>query len=273
MSPASVDPSLLSTFDNLLEHEDFLLSDSESVISPFDNEPFSSAASNAGSDLTCPSDTNSPRAAFTPGCSSSPQPEKVEETDKKNAAKPAKKKRKSWGQELPIPTTNLPPRKRAKTDEEKEQRRIERVLRNRAAAQSSRERKRKEVQALEEERTKLAESNAHMRARLVVQEEANRALCRELEGMQQTLKHYEEYMKVVASDIAANAIVSPADPPSPTSYFAAPEPTIKEEENLFLFLDSSEAAPVTTLDPSVLNGPAGPGQAKAESSLTKFLKI
>ncbi|KAG0634190.1 hypothetical protein HOY80DRAFT_856528, partial [Tuber brumale] len=74
-------------------------------------------------------------------------------------------------------------RKRAKTDEEKEQRRIERVLRNRAAAQSSRERKRKEVQALEEERAKLAESNADMRARLVAQEEANRALYRELEGM------------------------------------------------------------------------------------------
>jgi transcriptional activator HAC1 len=41
------------------------------------------------------------------------------------------KKRKSWGQVLPEPKTNLPPRKRAKTDDEKEQRRIERVKRNR----------------------------------------------------------------------------------------------------------------------------------------------
>ncbi|KAI7190593.1 hypothetical protein KC352_g21688, partial [Hortaea werneckii] len=40
-------------------------------------------------------------------------------------SKPAKK-RKSWGQELPEPKTHLPPRKRAKTDDEKEQRRIER---------------------------------------------------------------------------------------------------------------------------------------------------
>ncbi|KAI1080118.1 hypothetical protein F5B20DRAFT_589521 [Whalleya microplaca] len=59
------------------------------------------------------------------------------------------KKRKSWGQVLPEPKTNLPPRKRAKTEDEKEQRRVERVLRNRRAAQSSRERKRQEVEALE----------------------------------------------------------------------------------------------------------------------------
>merc|ERR1711881_185166 len=59
------------------------------------------------------------------------------------------KKRKSWGQVLPEPKTNLPPRKRAKTADEKEQRRIERVKRNRLAAHNSRERKRQEVEALQ----------------------------------------------------------------------------------------------------------------------------
>jgi transcriptional activator HAC1 len=44
--------------------------------------------------------------------------------------------------------TNLPPRKRAKTADEKEQRRIERVKRNRLAAHNSRERKRQEVDLL-----------------------------------------------------------------------------------------------------------------------------
>jgi transcriptional activator HAC1 len=62
-------------------------------------------------------------------------------------SKPAKK-RKSWGQELPEPKTTLPPRKRAKTDDEKEQRRIERIKRNRAAAHNSRERKRQEAETL-----------------------------------------------------------------------------------------------------------------------------
>lgn len=83
------------------------------------------------------------------------------------------KKRKSWGQVLPEPKTNLPPRyvtstppaspppadpairKRAKTEDEKEQRRVERVLRNRRAAQSSRERKRLEVEGLEQRNKEL----------------------------------------------------------------------------------------------------------------------
>lgn len=62
------------------------------------------------------------------------------------------KKRKSWGQVLPEPKTNLPPRKRAKTADEKEQRRIERVKRNRLAAHNSRERKREEMERLTSER-------------------------------------------------------------------------------------------------------------------------
>lgn len=80
--------------------------------------------------------------AATPASASTPGPETTEK-------KPVKK-RKSWGQVLPEPKTNLPPRKRAKTEDEKEQRRVERVLRNRRAAQSSRERKRQEVEALEQ---------------------------------------------------------------------------------------------------------------------------
>ncbi|OAA61900.1 bzip transcription factor [Niveomyces insectorum RCEF 264] len=72
-----------------------------------------------------------------------------------NREKKTSKKRRSWGQVLPEPKTNLPPRKRAKTEDEKEQRRVERVLRNRRAAQSSRERKRLEVEALERRNQEL----------------------------------------------------------------------------------------------------------------------
>lgn len=53
---------------------------------------------------------------------------------------------------LQIPTdfkTSLPPRKRARTQEEKEQRRIERILRNRKAAHHSREKKRAHLEELE----------------------------------------------------------------------------------------------------------------------------
>ncbi|KAK2025172.1 transcriptional activator hac1 [Colletotrichum zoysiae] len=76
-------------------------------------------------------------------------------TGSASSEKKQTKKRKSWGQVLPEPKTNLPPRKRAKTEDEKEQRRVERVLRNRRAAQSSRERKRLEVEALERRNKEL----------------------------------------------------------------------------------------------------------------------
>lgn len=83
-------------------------------------------------------------------------PDSKQDSSPSSTSKPTKK-RKSWGQILPEPKTNLPPRKRAKTADEKEQRRIERVKRNRLAAHNSRERKRQEVDALQEEKQALEE--------------------------------------------------------------------------------------------------------------------
>ncbi|KAK4956818.1 transcription factor that binds to CRE motif [Elasticomyces elasticus] len=83
----------------------------------------------------------------TPAFDSDGQPSSATPKPVSVYSKPAKK-RKSWGQSLPEPTTALPPRKRAKTDDEKEQRRIERIKRNRAAAHNSRERKRQETEGL-----------------------------------------------------------------------------------------------------------------------------
>lgn len=54
--------------------------------------------------------------------------------------------------------STLPPRKRAKTKEEKEQRRVERILRNRRAAHASREKKRKHVEYLESYVVKLEQN-------------------------------------------------------------------------------------------------------------------
>ncbi|KAK3337691.1 hypothetical protein B0T19DRAFT_481952 [Cercophora scortea] len=99
-------------------------------------------------------------------------------TSAANSDKKQTKKRKSWGQVLPEPKTNLPPRKRAKTDDEKEQRRVERVLRNRRAAQSSRERKRQEVEGLEQRNKELIE-------KLREAEQRNEALWNELQKAQQ----------------------------------------------------------------------------------------
>ncbi|TQN70947.1 Transcriptional activator hac1 [Colletotrichum shisoi] len=90
-------------------------------------------------------------AAISASAATTPAPSGAESVSEKKQTK----KRKSWGQVLPEPKTNLPPRKRAKTEDEKEQRRVERVLRNRRAAQSSRERKRLEVEALERRNKEL----------------------------------------------------------------------------------------------------------------------
>lgn len=60
---------------------------------------------------------------------------------------------------LPLPPGALPPRKRAKTKDEKEQRRIERIMRNRQAAHASREKKRRHVEELEKKCVELTEEN------------------------------------------------------------------------------------------------------------------
>lgn len=126
---------------------------------------------------------------MTPGATSpeSSYSIKEEAVEGEESKKPTKK-RKSWGQELPTPKTNLPPRyvntirrchrastndrsrKRAKTEDEKEQRRIERVLRNRQAAQSSRERKRQEVEKLEGEKQSIEQQNESLKQRLMAAE-------------------------------------------------------------------------------------------------------
>ncbi|KAJ3565655.1 hypothetical protein NPX13_g7427 [Xylaria arbuscula] len=125
----------------------------------FEASPAESFLSTPGGEL---SDAATPAPDSTPAATPAAEGEK----------KPVKK-RKSWGQVLPEPKTNLPPRKRAKTEDEKEQRRVERVLRNRRAAQSSRERKRQEVEALEQR-------NAALESALHTQQKQNLALMEEL---------------------------------------------------------------------------------------------
>ena len=148
------------------------------------------------------SDTTLQNSLMTPEPTSpeSSQHVKEENVEADDAKKPTKK-RKSWGQELPTPKTNLPPRyvrttshsyshlltpyssKRAKTEDEKEQRRIERVLRNRQAAQSSRERKRQEVEKLEGEKSFIEQQNESLKERLMAVEHEKFLLAQKLAKM------------------------------------------------------------------------------------------
>ncbi|KAG0134414.1 hypothetical protein HOY82DRAFT_602412 [Tuber indicum] len=243
MSLSTLETSLLATFDSIRENDYFSFGDNESDISILDSQSSNSTPRNTGSILTDPSHTDSPAGMVNVASDASPEGWKIEETNREPSAEKVTKKRKSWGQELPIPTTNLPPRKRAKTDAEKEQRRIERVLRNRAAAQSSRERKEKERESLEVERAKLAEDNIQLKDRILSQEAANTELRKGLEAMKVTLKRYEEYLKVA---------------PRETS-----EPSTEEDAIFSQLLLGDAAAPVAAHDPCLLEWESVFGQTES----------
>ncbi|KAH9223301.1 hypothetical protein DL95DRAFT_353461 [Leptodontidium sp. 2 PMI_412] len=151
------------------------------------------------------------------------------------------KKRKSWGQQLPEPKTNLPPRKRAKTEDEKEQRRVERVLRNRRAAQSSRERKRQEVEALEAQKLAVEQTNQDLMRRLADAEAKNALLERQLEQMSGGMNAFH------SSSVASS-------PGASEQLRQTPRPSITFSQNLFGPRDA-DPQPISTqslVDPQVV---------------------
>ncbi|KAH8732242.1 hypothetical protein GQ44DRAFT_602369 [Phaeosphaeriaceae sp. PMI808] len=129
-----------------------------------------------------------------------------------NAEGKSVKKRKSWGQVLPEPKTSLPPRKRAKTEDEKEQRRIERVKRNRLAAHNSRERKRQEYEVLQSEKDQM-EADLQSYKERMAQMEAELAFFRQ--------KYPGEAPESLVFDLDLNNTICPARTstsfPSPVS--------------------------------------------------------
>ncbi|KAL2005049.1 hypothetical protein VTN00DRAFT_2899 [Thermoascus crustaceus] len=148
-----------------------------------------------------------PQLTVSPAATSLKAPDIKEET-KPEEKKPVKK-RKSWGQELPIPKTNLPPRKRAKTEDEKEQRRIERVLRNRAAAQTSRERKRLEVEKLEGEKKRIEQQNEFLLQRLAQMEAENSRLNRQVAQLSAEIRGSRSNTPKSVSSTTASPTLTP----------------------------------------------------------------
>ncbi|KAH1550395.1 hypothetical protein KXW19_006520 [Aspergillus fumigatus] len=149
-----------------------------------------------------------PLLTVSPADTSLKAPEtKVQET--KTEEKKPPKKRKSWGQELPIPKTNLPPRKRAKTEDEKEQRRIERVLRNRAAAQTSRERKRLEMEKLENEKIQMEQQNQFLLQRLSQMEAENNRLSQQLAQLTAEVRNSRNSTPKPGSPATASPTLTP----------------------------------------------------------------
>lgn len=232
-------------------------------------------ASTAPSDLiigTPCDDSPTPSYSVTSGnsASSTPSPSVADASKPEGEKKPVKK-RKSWGQVLPTPTTNLPPRyvhsspllfsqlhksnqanfhprKRAKTEPEKEQRRIERVIRNRQAAQTSRERKRLEYEALEKAKSALEVDNVELKNRLSSTERENIELAQRLQSLEQQLKIFQDTMKVakqIANTVQSSSQAQPLPSPAASD----------DVSSQMSFID-------TTLDPNALFS----GEVGVESS-------
>ncbi|KAG0635990.1 hypothetical protein HOY80DRAFT_1055639 [Tuber brumale] len=123
---------------------------------------------------------------------------------------------------------------------------VEQVLRNRAAAQYSRELKLKELQSLEDERTRLAECNAGMRARPEAQ-----------------LTQFEQFMGAAHNNNTGSTTFNPVILFCPTSLCVPPQQIRSGLEDVLLFLDSLEAIPVTTIDVKVLNQAWRPDHTEA----------
>jgi transcriptional activator HAC1 len=181
------------------------------------------------------------------------------------------KKRKSWGQQLPEPKTNLPPRKRAKTEDEKEQRRVERVLRNRRAAQSSRERKRQEVEALESEKRMIERKNHDLELQL-----ADMAA-----KYQMAVKQLEQVTGGNLPPAFRSSVTSPSNPveqshatsPSLTrGLFASEQDSIRPMMTPQAIRDTHNnmQSAMGTVDPASLSPPPMDSTEEAESNASSF---
>ncbi|SCU77326.1 LAFA_0A01112g1_1 [Lachancea sp. 'fantastica'] len=121
--------------------------------------------------------------------------------------------------------STLPPRKRAKTKEEKEQRRIERILRNRRAAHQSREKKRLHLQHLERKATLLEEILASPHVAKLVKSDKS------LSGI------YDEYQILAASQREDEPVAGHESPDS------AVLNSQRTPESLLLSASSSKLTP------------------------------
>lgn len=123
-------------------------------------------------------------------------------------------------------------RKRAKTDDEKEQRRIERVLRNRQAAQSSRERKRQEVEKLEGEKSAIEQQNQRLKERLLAVEHEKFQLAQQLAKMAAKIAAFNSKNRLIGS-IATSP--TPSCSASPSLNADLCQQSIKQELDDFPF--------------------------------------
>ena len=135
-------------------------------------------------------------------------------------------------------------RKRAKTEDEKEQRRIERVLRNRQAAQSSRERKRQEVEKLEGEKHAIEQQNQLLKERLMAVEHEKFKLAQQVAKMTAEMSAFKSQgrPRALMADSTATSCA-----PSPSLGADLHQQAVKQEFDDYPF---ALPTPQNSIDPS-----------------------
>ena len=149
---------------------------------------------------------------------------------------------------------NIQRSKRAKTEDEKEQRRIERVLRNRQAAQSSRERKRQEVEKLEGEKHAIERQNWLLKQRLMQVEHDKYRLAQQVAKMS----------AILAKTQCASKDLSPPLSPQLSSDLLQHDKAIKQELEEYPF---SLPSPQDTLDPRSSFSSQSPSSSRSTSPI------
>lgn len=153
---------------------------------------------------------------------------------------------------LPLPAGALPPRKRAKTENEKEQRRIERIMRNRQAAHASREKKRRHLEDLEKKCSELSSENHDLAHQVAESKKANMVLMDQHYSLVAKLQQLSSLVNMAKSSGAlagvdvpdVTDVAQPMTIPTPMFDTTVPDsPIVKTEEvdstNFLLHTESS----------------------------------
>ena len=183
------------------------------------------------------------------------------------------KKRKAWGQPVPEIVPILPPRKRAKTAEEKEQRKNERILRNRRAADKSRQRQKAAVADMETRTAVIEMENANLKAML----EHYRSKFGELDGVgfdHTALSSSSSLVKVEPSFDTQTPIPLPSVS-SPQSYVSTPamapnSPVLLPESNILPSLTNNLFPQNPTINVFETNTTLTDGFERLASGMTQY---
>lgn len=138
----------------------------------------------------------------------------------------------------------LPPRKRAKTKEEKEQRRIERIMRNRKAARQSRERKRQYMESLE--------NKCNIMKKILDKLDLNKILA----NNQDLLNNYNDYiindMELPEKQIDPSSPIDSNNSVNSNTMMNISTPKSSEDENNII---NNNQTPISDIDIANLHSP------------------